>query len=92
MTKPRKSLIMRIAVFAFIVYIAVTLINFQLEIGRQKAKLADIQAQSQQQLGKNAEIQRVLSESDKQYMESVARDKLGYALPGERVFENVSGN
>jgi cell division protein FtsB len=90
--KRRKSLILRIAVFAFIAYIAVTLTNLQLRISRDKATLSDVNAQYLGQQNKNEEIKRFLSESDSQYMESIARDKLGYAKPDERIFVNVSGN
>jgi cell division protein FtsB len=45
-----------------------------------------------QQQSENAEIQREISEDDGTYKESIARDKLGYAKPDERVFINASGN
>jgi cell division protein FtsB len=90
--KHRKSLILRLSVFAFIVYIAVVLINLQFQISRDKATVVSVTAQYQAQQDKNAEIQRVLSENDDQYKESIARDKLGYAQPDERIYINVSGN
>lgn len=90
--KQRKSLILRFAVFAFIVYIAVTLINLQLQISKSRATLATTNAQLQQQQDKNAEIQRVLAEDDNKSKESIARDKLGYAKPDERIYINASGN
>jgi len=90
--KHRKSLILRLSVFAFIIYIAVVLINLQLQLSRQKATLASVTAQYQVQQSKNAEIKRVLSEDDSQYKESIARDKLGYAKPDERIYINVSGD
>ena len=92
MKKHRKSLILRLSVFAFIVYIAVVLINLQFKISRDKATFVSVTAQYQTQQDKNAEIQRVLSENDDQYKESIARDKLGYAKPDERIYVNVSGN
>jgi cell division protein FtsB len=87
-----KSLILRFAVFAFIVYIAVMLIGLQLQIGKSKAALSSVNAQVALQQGKNAEIQRVLAENDNKYKESIARDKLGYAEPNERIYINASGN
>lgn len=92
MKKHRKSLILRLSVFAFVVYIAVVLINLQLQIAKEKSTLADITAQCKVQQDKNAEIQRILSEDDSQYKESIARDKLGYAKPDERIYVNASGN
>jgi cell division protein DivIC len=81
-----------LAVFAFIIYIAVTLINLQFQISKGKATLGSVTAQVSEQQGKNAEIERFLSENDSQYKESIARDKLGYAKPDERIFVNVSGS
>lgn len=90
--KKRKSLILRFAVFAFIVYIAVSLINMEFQISKSRAALATTNAQLLQQQDKNAEIQRVLAEDDSKYKESMARDKLGYAKPDERIYINASGN
>ncbi|MFT9077465.1 septum formation initiator family protein [Ethanoligenens sp.] len=91
MTK-HKSVIFRMALGVFIVYIAVTLIQQQVQIGQHKAQLAQLQTQYKQQQGKNAELQRVLSENDDQYMAGVARDKLGYTKSNERIYINVAGN
>ncbi len=89
--KRRKSLILRLAVFAFIVYIAVTLINLQYQIGRDRAQLAGIDAQYQTLNNKNVELKRSLSENDSQYMANAAQAD-GYVAPNERVFEDISGN
>lgn len=89
--KKRKSIVARLAVAAFVLYIAVTLITKQAQISQQKATLAKLSGQLQQQQGTNAEMQRVLSENNDQYMASVARDKLGYAKPNERIYIDVAG-
>lgn len=89
--KKRKSIVARLAVAAFVLYIAVTLITKQAQISQQKATLAKLSEQLQQQQGTNAEMQRVLSENNDQYMASVARDKLGYAKPNERIYIDVAG-
>jgi cell division protein FtsB len=90
--KRHKSLILRFAVFAFIVYIAVMLINLQLQIGKSKAALVNVNTQVALQQSKNAEIQRVLTENDNSYKESIARYKLGYAAPDARIYINAPGN
>ena len=92
MKKRRKNLLLRLAVFSFVVYIAAMLINQQIQIGHKKAEIDTLNAQYQAQLSKNAEMQRELSENNDQYMESVARDTLGYAQPNERIYVNVPGN
>lgn len=92
MKKRRKSLLLRLAVFSFAAYIAVVLIQQQLEIGRKKTEISSLKLQYQQQLSRDDELQRSLSENNDQYMESVARDTLGYARPNERIYVNVPGN
>lgn len=92
MKKRRKNLLLRLAVFSFVVYIAAMLINQQIQIGHKKAEIATLNTQYQAQLSKNAEMQRELAENNDQYMESVARDTLGYAQPNERIYVNVPGN
>lgn len=92
MKRRRKSLLLRLAVLSFAVYIAVVLIQQQLQIGRKKSEISSLKLQYQQQLGQDEELRRSLSESNDQYMESVARDTLGYAHPSERIYVNVPGN
>lgn len=92
MKRRRKSLLLRLAVLSFAVYIAVVLIQQQLQIGRKKSEISSLKLQYQQQLGRDDELRRSLSESNDQYMESVARDTLGYAHPNERIYVNVPGN
>lgn len=92
MKRRRKSLLLRLAVLSFAVYIAVVLIQQQLQIGRKKSEISSLKLQYQQQLGRDDELRRSLSESNDQYMESVARDTLGYAHPSERIYVNVPGN
>lgn len=92
MKKRRKSLILKLAVFAFAVYIAATLIGQVMQIRRNSTQLASLKTQISDQKKENAETQRTLSENDEQFMESVARNDLGYAKPNERIFVDASGN
>lgn len=89
--KKHKSLVVRLAAAVFVVYVAAMLISKQAQISQQKATLAKLSEQLEQQNGENAEISRVLSEDNDQYMASVARDKLGYTKPNERVYVDVAG-
>lgn len=92
MKKRRKSLILKLAVFAFAVYIAATLVSQVMHIRQNSMELASLKAQIAEQNKENAETQRTLSENDEQFMESVARNDLGYARPNERIFVDASGN
>ena len=41
----------------------------------------------------NTELQRTLDSGDEAaYMERIARDKLGYVLPGEHIYVDMSGD
>lgn len=93
MVKKRKSILLRLAVCAFIVYIAATLISLQMQINKTQNVLSSLNNQCKAQQSQNDELMRLLSTGNKnEYIERVARDKLNYVKPGERVFVDVSGN
>ena len=47
----------------------------------------------EEQRAYNEEIEEILSrEDDSEYIERVAREKLGYAYPDERVYIDISGS
>lgn len=58
----------------------------------KKAQYEALQAEYNQQLQLNAELSAMLEESEEEYITHVAREKLGFVLPGERVFIISSGN
>ena len=64
----------------------------QVDIAAKQKELQDPENQPEQQRQQNDELERVLeSGSDQEIIERVARDKLGYAKPNERVFIDVTG-
>lgn len=91
--KSSKSRLLRIAVFLFVIYIAYSIVMQQLEIQQRKSALEDIQLQCQEQEEANQEMERLLAMStDKDYIERIAREKLGYAYPDEKVYIDSSKN
>ena len=65
----------------------------QVSISSKQQALASVQQQLEQQQAENEELERVLtSGSEEEIVERVARDRLGYARPDERVFVDVSGS
>ena len=73
-------------------YLAVGLVLNQVDIAAKQQELQDLTDQVEQQREQNDELNRVLeSGSDLEIIERVARDKLGYAKPNERVFIDVTG-
>lgn len=82
----------RVLFLAIVAYLAVTMITTQVEIVAKRQQLDNVTAQVTAQQAQNDELQRALeADNEDAYIERVAREKLGYALPGERVYVDVSG-
>lgn len=93
--KEKKSILLRFAIFVFAIYIAVALVNQQMQISERKRQLAELKQQIQIQEIKNEDIKHGLSSGSgvsDEYIERVVREGLDYAKPGERVFVNIAGN
>ncbi|MBQ6153016.1 MAG: septum formation initiator family protein [Ruminococcus sp.] len=84
-----------IAVFAFAIYAAITLIGLHSQIAEKRAELEEIQGEITVQEIKNDEIGKMYNYTDDEfadYVERIARDDLDFVKSGERVFVNVSGD
>ena len=93
--KQRGSLLLKLAIFAFVAYIVFALVNQQVQINEKSQELADLQEQVETQKIKNEDMKHALNadeEETKEYIERVAREDLDYAKPGERVFVNIAGD
>lgn len=85
------SFILTVAIIAFIGYFVISCVSLQLERSEKAAEVAQAQQVLQEKTEENEELENVLSESDHSaYIEKIARDVLGYVLPGERVYYNIS--
>ncbi|NLL62693.1 MAG: hypothetical protein GX241_00365 [Ruminococcaceae bacterium] len=85
------SIILTIAIIGLMGYFVISLISLQIEIrDRQQQVDAANQIKQEKEL-ENKELERFLAEGDESsYIERVARDVLGYVLPGERVYYDIS--
>ncbi len=64
-----------------------------MDIKDRKNKVDELNAQYEQQVAENERLQDVIDNSDKDsYIERVAREKLGYVKPGEKVYYNITPN
>ena len=89
--KKRVSGLAKTATAVFAVFAAFTLVSLQLQIAEKKEEQALLQAQIEEQELRNAEIKALLeSENSDDYVARIAREKLGYISPGERVFVDIS--
>lgn len=91
-TKKRKtSFLLALGAFALAGYFAITLIQLQIQISEKKETLAQIQAQYNEKIAENEELEKIVEDGNEdEYMERIARDSLGYVKPGEKVYYDIS--
>ena len=84
-----------IAAAAVVVYLIISIISQQVQIGQKEAQLAEIQQQLSVQNLRNDELKDALDaglNASSDYIKRVARQSLDFAKPGERIFVNISGD
>ncbi|MDR2909457.1 MAG: septum formation initiator family protein [Oscillospiraceae bacterium] len=90
---PIKSIFVRICIFLFIAYAAVLLVDMQVSLAGQKQELNDLRILHEDQRLENKELERQLQQgADQEYIERIAREKLDYVAPDERVYIDISGS
>lgn len=89
--KKKVNIVAKCIIVCFAVYASFTLVSLQMQISEKKAEQRQLVAASEAQALENAEIKALLEspESD-EYVARIAREKLGYISPGERVFIDIS--
>lgn len=89
--KQTKSFILTLGLILLIGYFVITFVGLQLERKEKKEILDQKTAEHQQIVAENERLEAVLANEDKSdYMEQIAREKLGYVMPGEKVFYDVT--
>ncbi len=89
------SLLLKIAIFCFAVFLVSVMVGQQVSIGQKKAELEQLEEKLKDQIIVNDELRYDLegeNAGSDEYAEKVARRELDYVKPGERVFYNVGGN
>ncbi len=81
-----------LAVAIVFLLMSITVIQSYISIADKQAEYDKLLERYNEQLLQNAELNALLEESDDEYIERVAREKLDMVYPGERVFINSSGN
>lgn len=90
-TKAKSPVIVKILLLIFAVYAAYTLVSLQLQIREKSEDLKGLTQQVQARKVDNAELHEAIEEGvSDDYIAQVARDRLGYVTPGERVFVDTS--
>lgn len=91
--KIKKVKILKFALAVFFVYVVVSFVILQVDISNRRNELAiaEVELKEQQYLSK--EIKSILdSGENSEYITRIAREKLGFVFPDERVFIDISGN
>ena len=89
----RKNLIFRICIFAFVAYAAVLLIDLQINLASRKQQLLDLQEKYEVRRIANKELELQLQQGmNEEYVERIAREKLDYVAPDEKVYIDISGS
>lgn len=87
----KHSFILTLGLFLLVGYFVITLVGYRLEIKERREVLTEKNAVYEEQLAENARLQAVVDNDDKSdYIEKIAREKLGYVMPGEKVFYDVT--
>ena len=90
--KRRKSVILRLLLLAFSVYILISLINYQVQLTNHRRNLAEKQSTLEAKNLEVSELERLLeSGTESQLIERAARERLGYVYPDEQVYVDLSG-
>lgn len=90
-THKKRSFIVSLCIIAACAYFAISFFSINREIREVNKETAALISQTEQQNAENKELKEKLnSENKDEYVEKVARDKLGYVMPGERIYYDVS--
>ena len=87
--KKKKSIFLRIALLAFSLYVIITLVRLQMDIGNKQKQLDAVQENILLQQQLNGDLKSKLENPD-EYIEQEARDQ-NMVKPGEIVMQEVPG-
>ena len=89
--KQKNSFILTLGLILLIGYFVITIIGHIIEIGEGNAELEQQNQILEQQLAENEQLKEIVESDDKSaYIEQVAREQLGFGLPNEKVFYDVT--
>ncbi len=88
----RRRRVLFLALIAISCYFIYSIIVVRVNISREKQALDLLSRQVADQALINEELERVVySDGEKEYIERIAREKLGYAAIDERIFVDLAG-
>jgi len=87
----RRTLRIKLVNFVLImlcIYFAYSILSTQIQVYKERKALEEVNRQIEEAQLENDEMMRILSGGQEQYIERIAREKLGYAEPGEIVVKD----
>ncbi len=83
-----------IAMAAFTIYVVVSIFMTQQDIDAKTQQLETLNNKIAEQQVMNDELEKIVATGamDEDYIIRTAREKLGYAFPDERVYQDLVGN
>lgn len=91
--RKRKGVFLKLLLVVFLCYGLTSLAMLQMDLARKNEELETINKKIVEQQQTNEELKTMLGQSDySEYIARIAREKLGYVYPDERVFIDVSGS
>ena len=91
--KQNKSILLRILIVVFCVYMLISLGNLYRELCQEREALAAVNIEKSETQAGVDEINNLLENgTEEEILEKAARDRLGYVYPNEQVFVDISGN
>ena len=94
-TKPkkRKSVLLRLILLLFSVYIVVSLGNLQIQLINSRKELESLTVEQTEKSIKVNELVTLLDNgTEADFIERAARERLGYVYADEKVYIDLSGN
>ena len=89
--KAKHSFILTLLLVLAVGYFTISLIDTQLKIKEREKTAEQVSAQYEQQLAEHDRLQKVADGgSQEDYIERVAREKLGYVMPDEKVYYDIT--
>lgn len=87
-----RSFIIKALLTVFLAYVAVSFVQIQIQINDKKEQLAILEQKIAEQEAKNAELSELLENGiDEDYIAKIARE-YGFAMPDEKVYENIKNS
>lgn len=90
--KRRKSIVLRLAMLAFAIYMIVSMSQLQIQLVEEKSRLSELNKEYDAVVLKNQQLAALLENgTESEFIERAARDRLGYVYSNEEVYTDISG-